>query len=77
MNDPLIISLYVRRNTPADRVVSDPAVLQGFTDEYCKASGDSVAPAQMGHHLLNLRRRGQQHGGLPRLRRRYDGRDMR
>lgn len=74
MKDALIVRLYIARDTPADRVVSDPEVLQDFTDDYNAAAGEAVSVADMGHHLLNLRRRGERHGGLPRLRRSYSGR---
>ena len=37
-------------------------------------SGHVVEPTELAHHLLNLRKRGEDNGGLPRLQRRYNGR---
>lgn len=74
-NDLLLRNMYVAYDTPCDRLVSDPELLRGFTDDYCSRSGDFVEPASLSHHMLNLRRLGEAKKGLPRLRRRYRGRN--
>jgi len=74
-DDKLLVEMYVRWNVPCDRLVSDPAKLRGFADEYVAARGQPVQLSELSHHLLNLRRLGQAKGGLPRLRRRYNGRN--
>ena len=72
--DYLLREMYIEYDTPCDRLVSNPESLGEFCDDYVARTGDAVAPAELGHHLLNLRRRGQANGGLPRLRRGYSGR---
>jgi hypothetical protein len=74
MNDTVIISMYRTANIPCDSIVSDPNVLSKFTQGYAQATGERMTDAEMGHHLLALRKRGEAKGGLPRIRRRYDGR---
>jgi hypothetical protein len=75
MNDTLIVSMYRKADIPCDPLVSNPALLSKFTREYNQATGERVTDAEMGHRLLNIRRRGEAKGGLPRLRRRYNGRN--
>jgi len=40
-----------------------------------KRTGVEVELVQLAHHMLNLRRRGHENGGLARLKRRYNGRN--
>lgn len=74
VNVSVVIELYVADDVPCDRVVSDPTMLSSFTDRYNARTGQSLSPGEVGHDLLNLRRRGEAKGGLPRLRRAFDGR---
>jgi hypothetical protein len=74
MNDAIIVALYRAGDEPADRIVCSPEKLCAFTQAYNARAGEAVVPAAMGQHLLNLRRRGEAKGGLPRLRRAYRGR---
>ena len=67
--DRIIIEMYVTLSIPCDRIVSNPAVLREFTEEYTARTGHIVEPADLGQHLLNLRKRGGDKGGLPRMRR--------
>lgn len=72
--DDVIVELYVDFDIPADRLVSDPMKLQRFADLYHEKTDQDVKLADFAHHILNLRRRGEAKGGLPRLRRSYQGR---
>lgn len=74
-DDKLLIGMYVEYNITCDRLVSNPAVLQRFSQDYSGRIGKDVEPANLSHHLLNLRRLGEKSGGLPRLRRNYNGRN--
>ena len=74
-NDAILKQMYLEYAVPCDRIVSDPARLARFARDYRDRSGQDVDLASLGHHLLNLRRIGQAKGGLPRLRRAYNGRN--
>lgn len=67
--------MYVECNTPCDRLVSDPANLLSFTEQYTERTGQQVEAAQLSQHLLSLRKLGEAKGGLPKLRRKYNGRN--
>ena len=74
--DEAIIAEYKRLNTPADQIVSDPEISGRFADAVngrlpAKNQEDLTA---INKRLLNLRRRGEDNGGLPRLCRNYNGR---
>ncbi len=73
-NDSVLIRLYVKHDVPCDRLVSNPSTLHRFSAEYSALSGHIVEVSELSHHLLNLRRKGEKNGGLPRLRRKYNGR---
>ena len=75
MNDELLVGMYVEYGIFCDRLVSNPDKLRRFAIDYMRRAGDSVTEAELGQHMLNLRRRGQDNGGLPRLSRRYNGRN--
>jgi hypothetical protein len=75
MDDGLVVEMYRRYGLPCDKLVSDPCLLTDFTADYNRQTGSDVLPASMGKRLLNLRRRGQKNGGLPRLFRAYNGRN--
>lgn len=74
-DDGVLRQMYVEYAIPCDRLVSNPAVIHNFTEDYTKRTGQLVEVAQLAHHMLNLRRRGQSKGGLSRLRRSYNGRN--
>lgn len=75
LNDTVLREMYVERNTPCDRLVSDPARLLSFVEDYAERTGQEVEPAELAHRLLALRKLGEAKGGLPRLRRKYNGRN--
>lgn len=67
--DRVLRSLYIMYDTPCDRFVSDPERLAAFVTAYAEQTGKTIGPTQLGRHLLNLRKREEANGGLPRLRR--------
>jgi hypothetical protein len=74
--DAVIVSEYPKFNTPADQIVSDPELstkFHGVVNRRLPAS-QRVDLATFNKRILNLRRRGEDNGGLPRLRRDYNGR---
>ncbi len=74
-DDNVLKQMYVECDTPCDRLVSDPASLLSFAKDYAERTGQQVEPAQISHRLLTLRKLGEAKGGLPKLRRKYNGRD--
>jgi hypothetical protein len=75
--DAAIVSVYRQFGTPADRIVADPAIGEQFAGQVnnLAAEGQPATLAEINKRLLNLRRRGEDQGGLPRLQRRYHGRN--
>jgi hypothetical protein len=67
--------MYTEYDIPCDRLVSNPSTLAAFAADYAQRTGHAVEQARIAHHMLNLRRLGEGKGGLPRLRRRYNGRN--
>jgi hypothetical protein len=74
-NDSVLKQMYIEYNTPCDPLVSDPARLLSFAEDYEERTGQQVEPAQLSHRLLTLRKLGEAKGGLPKLRRKYNGRN--
>jgi hypothetical protein len=74
-NDAILRQMYVEYAIPCDRLVSNPSLIQDFTEDYAKRTGQLVEPASLAHHMLNLRRRGEAKGGLMKLQRAYNGRN--
>ena len=72
--DEAIVRMYLRWDVTCDDLVSDPDSLAAFATEYIQETGHHVRPRDLARRLLNLRKRGEDKGGLPRLRRRYNGR---
>lgn len=73
--DKVIINAYVSFDTPADRIVADPKLAGEFHAAVSQHLGDDcIELADLNKKLLNMRRRGEDKGGLPRLRREYRGR---
>jgi hypothetical protein len=75
--DAAILATYRQFNTPADQIVADPAISQDFAVQVNNLlpGGQQATLAEINKRILNLRRRGEEKGGLPRLRRRYNGRN--
>lgn len=71
--DAVIREEYQRLGIPADQIVSD----QHTSDMFCSAVNDHLTEEQhidtttLNKRLLNLRRRGEANGGLPRLQRNH------
>ena len=74
-DDPIIIEMYREYNIPCDTLISDPKQFQPFVEEYSQRTSQKVELPQFARHLLLLRKRGEEKGGLPRLRRIYNGRN--
>jgi hypothetical protein len=67
--DSSIIEEYANLGIPADRIVADAHLASRFCDAVNGRLPESlqVEPATLNKRLLNLRRRGEANGGLPRL----------
>lgn len=74
-NDNVLKQMYIEYNTPCDTLVSDPAKLLSFAEDYEERTTQQIKPADLSHRLLTLRKLGEAKGGLPKLRRRYNGRN--
>ncbi len=74
-DDNVLKQMYVEYDMPCDPLVSDPAKLLSFADDYAERTGQQVELAQVSHRLLTLRKLGEAKGGLPKLRRKYNGRN--
>lgn len=74
-DDSILKAMYTEHNTPCDRLVSDPLMLVAFTEAYEDRTGQTVEPAKLAHRLLTLRKLGEAKGGLPKLQRKYNGRN--
>jgi hypothetical protein len=74
-NDTVLREMYIEYDTACDRLVSDPARLLSFAEDYAERTDQQVEPGQVSHRLLTLRKLGEARGGLPRLRRGYRGRN--
>lgn len=75
--DAVIIDEYVRFDTPADRIPANPELAEAFRERVNLRLPPNLqfTVEALNTRLINLRRRGQQNGGLPRLRRAFRGRD--
>ena len=74
--DEAIIQTYVRFDTPADQVVADPQLATRFGQQVNAQlpKAQQVDQTTLNKRLLNLRDAGEEKGGLPRLRRDFNGR---
>lgn len=74
--DSVIITEYPLYGVPADQIVADPVLSAEFQLRVNRQlpPESQVDYATFNKRLLNLRRRGQENGGLPRLERGYSGR---
>jgi hypothetical protein len=73
--DDVLKQMYVETNLPCDSLVSDPEKMSAFAQDYTQRTDQMVRPADLAHRLLTLRKQGQAKGGLPRFRRKYNGRN--
>lgn len=74
--DSAIVAEYSLYGVPADQIVSNPERAIEFRDRVNRSLTPElqVDQATFNKRLLNLRRRGQANGGLPRLERGFNGR---
>lgn len=75
LNDDVIREMYREYNIPCDTLISDHTQLHPFAEDYVQRTGHAVELAQLARRLLTLRKLGEAKGGLPRLRRSYNGRN--
>ena len=77
VQDRVIIEEYVRYDVPADQIPADPIMAQEFLNRVNArlSDGSKFSLPDLNKRLINLRRLGEAKGGLPRLRRNYNGRD--
>jgi hypothetical protein len=69
-DDNILKKIYVEHDIPVDTLVREPNLISRFAKEYAKRSRQkNIDKSEIGRHLKNLGRRGQDRGGLPRLRR--------
>jgi len=77
-NDKILKAIYVKHNIPVDTLVREPKLISCFAKDYAnKSRQKKINKSELGRHLKNLGRKGQENGGLPRLRRNYFGRNSR
>lgn len=74
-DDAVLVEMYREYDTPCDALVCDQAQLLSFASDCSERTNQTVEPSELAQRLLALRKRGEAKGGLPRLRRRYDGRN--
>jgi hypothetical protein len=74
LDDGVLREMYIEYDTPCDALVSDPAKLLSFAQDYTERTGQHIEPAGVSHRLLSLRKLGEARGGLPRIRRSHHGR---
>jgi hypothetical protein len=67
--DSTILAEYTKLATPADRIVADPQLAATLRDAVNRRLPAELQVDQesLNRRLLNLRRRGEANGGLPRL----------
>ncbi len=66
-NDDILRGLYVKYDVTCDKLVCNPQLMSKFAADYTAISSHVVEPSELSHHLLNIRKRGEANGGLPRL----------
>ncbi len=67
-NNEIICDLYRETDIPCDSLVSSPIYMDSFTLRYNQLANDNLSAKEMAKKLLSLRKKGQDNGGLPRLR---------
>lgn len=75
--DRVIVEEYAKFDMPADKIPADPSIAVEFLNRVNSrlSPHEQFSQSQLNTHLINLRRRGEANGGLPRLRRSYNGRN--
>lgn len=76
MDDQLIRDLYVVYDIPADALIVDHPQLSAFTYTYNSRRQSMVLPGEIAKRLMQLRKKGHDNGGLPRLRKDENGRKL-
>lgn len=68
--DSAIVAEYKSFNVPADQIVADPALAEQFAGIVNRRlpPNQRVDVPTVNKRVLNLRRRGEENGGLPRIR---------
>ena len=74
-DDIIIKEMYREYNIPCYTLVSDQKQLLLFANDYTHRTGQKVELTYLARHMLKLRKLGEANGGLPRLRRAYNGRN--
>ena len=69
---------YVKFDVPADRIPADPEKAAEFLQRVNRELPQDIhfSLPELNTTLINLRRKGEAKGGLPRLRRTYRGRSV-
>ncbi|ADB15252.1 hypothetical protein Psta_0565 [Pirellula staleyi DSM 6068] len=77
-SDRVICDQYAAVPHTADEIVSDPELSEGFLKLVNQhlPPGQQYDAAQLNKRLLNLRRRGEDNGGLIRKQRGFNGRNI-
>ena len=75
--DQAIVEVYASFPLPPDQIVCQPGASADFTNlvNARLPEGEQTDVATVNKRLLNLRRRGQDKGGLPRRWRNFNGRN--
>ena len=74
--EQLVIETYKEFDVPADRIIADPAVGSSFANllKSKRPDAEELETSELNKLILRLRKRGEDNGGLPRLRNAYNGR---
>lgn len=74
--DDVLRKAYARSTYTVDEIVSDPEILAKFVDEGNKElpKADQLRSKDLCKRLFNLRKRGEDNGGLVRKYRQFNGR---
>ena len=77
--DNAIIRTYIEFDTPVDEIVADPELAAKFQKKVVRRlpPHEYLEIPLVNKRLLNLRKLGEEKGGLPRIRREYNGRGPR
>jgi hypothetical protein len=74
-DDDVLIAMYVEYDIPRDSLIGDSSMLLSFVEDYINRTGHQVNTEQLTRRLFALGKRGEAKGGLPKLRRKYQGRN--
>jgi hypothetical protein len=76
LDDGVLKRMYIEYDTPCDALVSDPTRLLSFAQDYGERTGQRVKPVQVSHCLLTPCKLGEARGGLQKLRREFNARNL-